>query len=52
MDENREPELVAPPSAAALYSRYEQMFPALSAAEIDRLRRFGQVQRYADGQTL
>src|ERR1700730_15581626 len=32
--------------------RDEKMFPKLTAAEIDRLLRFGQVQRYSKGQPL
>src|ERR1700712_1948859 len=32
--------------------RYEQAFPTLTAAEIARLRRFGDVRRYADGEAL
>jgi thioredoxin reductase (NADPH) len=30
----------------------EQMFPKLEPGEIDRLRRFGQVRRYAAGEAL
>jgi thioredoxin reductase (NADPH) len=33
-------------------ARREQMFPKLSPAEIERLRRFGEVRRYAAGQPL
>ncbi len=33
-------------SNAALASRFHQMFPVLSAAEIDRVRRFGDVRRF------
>ena len=33
-------------------SRREQMFPKLTTAEIDRIRRFGRVQRYAKGALL
>ena len=47
------PENVAPAgtgtSNAALASRFQQMFPVLSAGEIDRVRRFGKVERFADG---
>jgi len=32
--------------------RFEQAFPTLTAAEIARLRRFGHVQRFADGDAL
>jgi thioredoxin reductase (NADPH) len=35
-----------------LHPRHDQMFPDLTAAEIDRLRRFGSERRYADGETL
>src|SRR5690349_18205594 len=33
-------------------ARYDQTFPSLSAAEIQRLRRFGEIRRYADGACL
>jgi thioredoxin reductase (NADPH) len=33
-------------------TRREQMFPKLEPGEIDRLRRFGQVRRYAAGEAL
>ena len=36
----------------ALASRFHQMFPVLSPAEIDRVRRFGDVRRFPDGQLL
>ena len=36
------------PSAA----RYDQAFPVLTAREIDRMRRFGTLHRYADGEAL
>jgi thioredoxin reductase (NADPH) len=49
-DPNTDP--VAAPAAAALYPRYAQMFPTLSNAEIDRLRRFGEVRLYANGACL
>jgi thioredoxin reductase (NADPH) len=35
-----------------LSSRFDQMFPVLSAPEIDRIRRFGSVQRFAPGDLL
>lgn len=38
--------------SSAMHPRYEQTFPTLTAAEIDRLRRFGEVRRYADGDYL
>lgn len=34
------------------YARYAQAFPTLTAREIERLRRFGEVRRYADGEAL
>ena len=39
-------------SNAALSSRFQQMFPVLSATEIDRIRRFGEVKRFPDGELL
>jgi thioredoxin reductase (NADPH) len=36
----------------ATFERYEQTFPELTPQEIDRLRRFGEVRRYADGEAL
>ena len=39
-------------SNAALGSRFDQMFPVLSEAEIDRVRRFGEVRRFAAGELL
>ena len=39
-------------SSAALASRFQQMFPVLSPAEIDRVRRFGEVRRFAAGEFL
>jgi len=35
-----------------LLSRRHQMFPVLSAAEIERMRRFGTLQSHADGERL
>jgi thioredoxin reductase (NADPH) len=37
---------------AALASRFNQMFPILSAAEIDRVRRFGEIRRFPAGDFL
>ncbi len=39
-------------SNATLSSRFQQMFPVLSANEIDRIRRFGTVGRFPDGELL
>ncbi len=41
-----------PPLSAALASRFQQMFPVLSPAEIDRVRRFGDVRRFRPGEIL
>src|SRR3981081_2520658 len=37
---------------SAIVTRREQMFPKLEPREIDRLRRFGTVRRYAPGEAL
>jgi thioredoxin reductase (NADPH) len=37
---------------ASLASRFQQMFPVLSTAEIDRIRRFGEVRRFSAGEFL
>ena len=37
---------------STIHSRDEQMFPKLTPHEIDRLRRFGKVRRYAAGEPL
>src|SRR4030081_1799205 len=39
-------------TASAMFPRHEQTFPALTAPEIARMRRFGEVRRYADGELL
>jgi thioredoxin reductase (NADPH) len=38
--------------ASIVDTRAAQMFPVLTAVEIDRLRRFGEPRRYADGEAL
>jgi thioredoxin reductase (NADPH) len=38
--------------ARVLHPRHEQMFPALSAAEIGRMRRFGEIRHCNDGELL
>jgi thioredoxin reductase (NADPH) len=35
-----------------VYPRHDQTFPTLSAAEIDRIRRFGDLRRFADGERM
>src|SRR5882724_1454911 len=39
-------------SAAAVFPRLEQTFPVLTAPEIARMRRFGEVRHYKDGEAL
>ena len=41
-----------PTPNTALASRFHQMFPVLSLAEIDRIRRFGEIRRFPDGELL
>src|SRR3954464_101824 len=38
--------------APALHPRHEQTFPSLTPAEIGRMRRFGDVRHYSDGELL
>ena len=39
-------------SNAQLASRFQQMFPVLSPAEIDRIRPFGEVLHFRDGEVI
>ncbi|WOH50260.1 cyclic nucleotide-binding domain-containing thioredoxin-disulfide reductase [Bradyrhizobium sp. sBnM-33] len=39
-------------AASIAFPRYEQTFPALSDHEIARMRRFGELRTYRDGETL
>src|SRR5260370_31449534 len=39
-------------SLAAVFPRLEQTFPALTPQEIGRMRRFGEVHNYKDGEKL
>src|SRR6202161_589188 len=39
-------------SAAAVFPRHEQTFPTLTSQEIARMRRFGDVRNYRDGESL
>ncbi|MBB1092398.1 FAD-dependent oxidoreductase [Rhodopseudomonas palustris] len=41
-----------PDGVAQAYPRYDQTFPELTPAEIERIRRFGEVRRFADGDML
>ncbi len=38
--------------AGRTFLRHEQTFPALTSAEIDRMRRFGELKSYKDGERL
>ena len=40
------------PPRLALHPRHEQTFPALTPAEIARMRRFGEIRHYKDGEML
>jgi thioredoxin reductase (NADPH) len=43
---------MARPARSVIETRYDQMFPRLDAAEIDRLRRFGEIRTYAAGERV
>ena len=43
---------MAQPPPSIRDTREAQMFPGLSGAEIDRVRRFGEIRRFADGDAL
>src|SRR6266852_5349126 len=45
MDSGRAP-------STALASRFQQMFPVLSPAEVERVRHFGEVRRFLPGEAL
>jgi thioredoxin reductase (NADPH) len=47
-----EGEIAAAARSPSLLPRYEQVFPSLDAAAIERLRRFGTHQAFADGEAL
>src|SRR6266850_4936502 len=49
---NARPGPATAPSSTALLSRMQQLFPILSPAEIDRVRRFGDVRRFRPGEIL
>ena len=45
--------MALPPAAQSVFdTRRHQMFPTLEASEIERVRRFGAIHRYAAGETL
>src|SRR5262249_33896906 len=41
-----------PTPTGVLARRFDQMFPVLSSAEIDRVRRFGEVRQFSPGELL
>ena len=43
---------MADPVFAAQLPRYQETFPELTAQEIDRLRRYGSLRKYSDGEKL
>ena len=43
---------MASPARSILETRFDQMFPTLDAAEVDRLRRFGERRAYAVGERM
>jgi thioredoxin reductase (NADPH) len=43
---------MASPGRTVIETRFEQVFPTLTPAEIDRLRRFGEQRTYAEGERL
>ena len=43
---------MASPAGSTFQTRYQQMFPTLEAAELERLRRFGEGRVYAEGEWL
>ena len=51
-DQKKPDEVAQALTHAALGSRYDQTFPVLTAAEIDRMRRFGTLRHYTDGEKL
>jgi thioredoxin reductase (NADPH) len=51
-DQSKPDEIAQALNRAALGSRYDQTFPVLTSAEIDRMRRFGTLRRYANGEKL
>jgi thioredoxin reductase (NADPH) len=51
-DQTKRDEVAQALTRAALGSRYDQTFPVLTPAEIDRMRRFGSLRRYANGEKL
>ncbi|HEX9243784.1 MAG TPA: hypothetical protein VF875_15175 [Anaeromyxobacter sp.] len=43
---------MASTARSTIQTRYAQMFPTLEAAEVERLRRFGEQRTYAAGESL
>ena len=51
VDSNHDATRIAVPVAAS-FPRHEQTFPALTPQEIARMRRFGEIANYKDGERL
>jgi thioredoxin reductase (NADPH) len=51
-EQNAQGDASAVARSPTLQSRFDQMFPGLAPQEIERLRRFGSIRRYADGERL
>src|SRR5207247_7547603 len=45
-------DFMAAPARPLIETRYEQMFPTLEPAEVERLRRFGERRAYRAGERL
>ena len=43
---------MAVPSKSIIDTRHDQMFPNLEASEVERVRRFGEVQSFGAGEAL
>jgi thioredoxin reductase (NADPH) len=43
---------MAAPAKSIIDTRSDQMFPRLDPADIDRMRRFGELRHYAEGETI
>ena len=44
--------MIAAPTESIIETRRQQMFPILEPAEIERVRRFGEVRTYGAGEAL
>jgi len=51
-DDNTDDTIDGRASTAFVFPRHEQTFPALTSQEIARMRRFGELRHYKDGERL